>query len=182
MLPCLLSYARASRCPSGSSEWRSPFCSLPSQAFVCVLDQQVADREATPLGLGGKPVGQLGRDDNRCDGRSRRSPTLRRASQTSSLLSDPIRGAGSSSGTYRRRTRSLNRPRQLRLGKPGPWASPASTGRWSGGLRPAIDRSTSMRRSSLASARALASRLRASLPSNASNGRSSKPIATTTKS
>src|SRR6266536_508056 len=56
--------ARASRCPSELSEWRSPFFSLPSQAFVCVLDQQVTDREATPLGLGGKPVGQLGRGDN----------------------------------------------------------------------------------------------------------------------
>jgi hypothetical protein len=34
------------------------------QAFVRVLDQQVADRKAASLGLGSKPLGQLCRDDH----------------------------------------------------------------------------------------------------------------------
>jgi hypothetical protein len=39
-------------------------CSFATQAFFCVLDQPFADRNATPLDLGGEPLREFGRDDN----------------------------------------------------------------------------------------------------------------------
>src|SRR5258706_15076960 len=45
---------------------------------------------------------------------------------------------------YDKRTRSESRPRQLKLGKPGPWATPASIGRWRRGAKPLSERSVSI--------------------------------------
>jgi hypothetical protein len=44
---------------------RLPLSCLATEAFVCVLDQQVTDREASPLGLSGEPLCQLGRENDR---------------------------------------------------------------------------------------------------------------------
>ena len=51
----------------GGREARSPGASrldLAPQAFVRVFDEQVADRETSPLGFGGEPFGQFGRQDD----------------------------------------------------------------------------------------------------------------------
>jgi hypothetical protein len=44
---------------------RSAVPPIEPQAFLRVLDQQVADRQATLLGPGGQPFGQHGRHDHR---------------------------------------------------------------------------------------------------------------------
>src|ERR1700733_7924328 len=109
-----------------------------AQPLLGVLGQEIAQRDATAPGLGREPSGKVtGKDDGAVHAVVALPPLVTQFGHAP-LLSD-ISAAASLTATWRRRMRSLSRPRQLRFGNPGPCASPAMTGRGRGGGRPDTD-------------------------------------------